>query len=113
MLLSPLVPTFLHFTFVMFSWVAIPVSPKKRKTWLAEIEGVETSPLEDAALSLRTRRNIAERLVVHRLGVFVLSVLASVLVMGLLAYLMGFFPQIGGLADGLAQVAAWGRGLVR
>ncbi len=74
---------------------------------------METSPDPDAALSLYTRRKIAERLVWHRVGVLVLSGLVSAVIVGAMAYGMGFFPQIGGLADGLAQVAAWGRGLVR
>ncbi len=79
--------------------------------WLMPL--LQTSPDSEAALSLYTRRKIAERLVGRRVGVLVLSGLALAVFLGAMAYLMGFFPQIGGLADGLAQVAEIGRGLVR
>ena len=77
--------------------------------WLMPL--LQTSPDSEAALSLYTRRKIAERLVGRRVGVLVLSGLALAVFLGAMAYLMGFFRRSAvsqtGSFRGLRGGAAW------
>ena len=113
MLISTLLPTALHLSFVMFSFVAMPLSPTKRTEWLSEIKSVLSAAEDKKKLNPRTRRNIAEYLVLHRLAVLVLSGLVAFVVIGLVAYSIGLLPGVGSITGALAEVAEVGRTLVR
>ena len=62
---------------------------------------------------MRTRRNIAEYLMIHRLVVLVFTGVAAGIVVVIVAYSLGLLPGLGSITEGLVLVAEAARSLVR